>query len=75
MNLSFPYFAESHFATGVGADSLALATSLVFNSEDELQWRWGRRLVKLLRHTLPSSHAFSAASVAGFGGVSTNANW
>lgn len=68
MNLSFPYFAEIHFATGLGADSLALATSLVFNSVDELQWRWGRRIVKLLRHTLRSAHAFSAASGAVFWG-------
>jgi LysR family transcriptional regulator (chromosome initiation inhibitor) len=55
----------------VGAGSLALAPSLVFNSKDELQARWVRRLchrdVDLPRHRVPSSHAFVAAAVAGMG--------
>jgi LysR family transcriptional regulator (chromosome initiation inhibitor) len=66
-----PDFIARHFASGVGASSLALAPSLVFNSKDALQTRWVRALcrrpVELPRHTLPSSHAFVTASVAGMG--------
>ena len=66
-----PAFVDRHFSRGVGARSLALAPSLVFNRKDELQARWARRLchrhVELPRHTLPSSHAFIAASLAGMG--------
>jgi len=43
----------------------------VFNTEDELQARWARRLchrhVELPRHTLPSTEAFVAAALAGMG--------
>ncbi len=60
-----------HFAHGVGAGSLSLAPSLVFNAKDDLQARWVRRLchrhVELPRHTLPSTHAFVAAALAGMG--------
>jgi len=61
-----------HFAGGgVGAGSLAQAPSLVFNTKDELQARWVRRLchrhVELPRHTLPSPQAFVTAAVAGMG--------
>jgi len=60
-----------HFAAGVGAGSLAQAPSLVFNSKDELQARWARRLchrhVDLPRHTLPSPQAFVTAALAGMG--------
>jgi LysR family transcriptional regulator, chromosome initiation inhibitor len=66
-----PAFVQRHFPQGVGAGSLALAPSLVFNSKDELQARWVRRLchrqVELPRHALPSPHAFVAAGVAGMG--------
>ncbi len=66
-----PDFVARYFAKGVGANSLAQAPSLVFNTKDELQARWVRRLchrhVELPRHTLPSSQAFVAASVAGMG--------
>jgi LysR family transcriptional regulator (chromosome initiation inhibitor) len=66
-----PEFVARHFARGVGSASLALAPSLVFNSKDELQSRWVRlqchRHVELPRHTLPSAHAFAAASLAGMG--------
>lgn len=66
-----PAFVARHFAGGVGAGSLAQAPSLVFNSKDELQARWVRRLchrdVDLPRHRVPSSHAFVAAAVAGMG--------
>jgi LysR family transcriptional regulator (chromosome initiation inhibitor) len=66
-----PAFVARYFAGGVGAASLARAPSLVFNNKDALQARWARRLchrdVELPRHTLPSSHAFVTATVAGMG--------
>ncbi|MDP2017342.1 LysR family transcriptional regulator ArgP [Hydrogenophaga sp.] len=66
-----PAFVERHFSGGVGAGSLAQAPSLQFNTKDELQARWVRRLchrhVELPRHTLPSSQAFVVAAVAGMG--------
>lgn len=66
-----PDFVERYFAKGVGTSSLAQAPSLVFNTKDELQSRWVRRLcsrhVELPRHTLPSAQAFVAAAVAGMG--------
>jgi LysR family transcriptional regulator (chromosome initiation inhibitor) len=55
----------------VSAGSLAQAPSLVFNTKDDLQSRWVRRLcrrhVDLPRHTLPSPQAFVTAAVAGMG--------
>jgi LysR family transcriptional regulator (chromosome initiation inhibitor) len=66
-----PAFMQRYFSHGVGAASLALAPSLVFNAKDELQARWVRRLchrhVELPRHALPSSHAFVTAGLAGMG--------
>ncbi|MCX2862000.1 LysR family transcriptional regulator ArgP [Paucibacter sp. PLA-PC-4] len=66
-----PAFIQRYFADGVGAGTLALAPSLVFNTKDELQASWARRLchrhVELPRHTLPSSHAFVSAAAAGMG--------
>jgi LysR family transcriptional regulator (chromosome initiation inhibitor) len=66
-----PAFVARHFAQGVGAGSLAQAPSLLFNTKDELQAGWVRRLchrhVELPRHTLPSSHAFVTAALAGMG--------
>jgi len=66
-----PAFMQRYFSHGVGAASLALAPSLVFNAKDELQSRWVRRLchrhVELPRHALPSSHAFITAGLAGMG--------
>ncbi len=66
-----PAFVQRYFATGVGAASLAVAPSLLFNNKDELQARWTRRLchrhVELPRHTLPSSQAFVTACLAGMG--------
>jgi len=66
-----PGFMARHFASGVGARSLARAPSLVFNAKDELQARWVRRLchrhVELPRHTLPSPQAFVTAALAGMG--------
>jgi LysR family transcriptional regulator (chromosome initiation inhibitor) len=66
-----PAFVERYFAQGVTAGSLAHAPSLVFNTQDELQARWVRRLchrhVELPRHTLPSTQAFVEASLASMG--------
>lgn len=66
-----PAFVRRYFAGGVGAGSLAKAPSLLFNTKDELQARWVRRLchqnVELPRHTLPSPHAFVTATLAGMG--------
>jgi LysR family transcriptional regulator, chromosome initiation inhibitor len=66
-----PSYVERHFVDGVGAGSLALAPSLVFNTKDDLQARWVRRLchrdVELPRHAVPSPHAFVAAALAGMG--------
>ena len=66
-----PAFVARHFAGGVGAGSLAQAPSLMFNTKDELQARWVRRLchrhVELPRHMLPSPQAFVIAALAGMG--------
>lgn len=66
-----PAFIARYFAEGVGAGSLALAPSLVFNTKDALQDHWVRRLchrhVELSRHRLPSPHAFVMAGLAGMG--------
>jgi len=66
-----PAYMARHFSDGVGAGSLALAPSLVFNAKDELQARWVRRLchrdVELPRHAVPSAHAFVVAALAGMG--------
>lgn len=66
-----PAYVARHFASGVGASSLARAPSLVFNTKDDLQARWVRRLchrdIELPRHAVPSSHAFVVASLAGMG--------
>jgi LysR family transcriptional regulator (chromosome initiation inhibitor) len=66
-----PAYVERHFASGVGAGSLARAPSLVFNTKDDLQARWVRRLchrdVELPRHAVPSPYAFVAAALAGMG--------
>jgi LysR family transcriptional regulator (chromosome initiation inhibitor) len=66
-----PAYVARHFVQGVGAGSLTRAPSLVFNTKDDLQARWVRRLchrdVELPRHAVPSAHAFVAAALAGMG--------
>jgi LysR family transcriptional regulator (chromosome initiation inhibitor) len=66
-----PTFMTRHFGDGVGANNLARAPSLVFNTKDELQAQWARHLchrhVELPRHTVPSTQAFVTATVAGMG--------
>lgn len=66
-----PAFMARYFADGVTADSLSTAPSLLFNHKDTLQDLWVESLcgiaIPLQRHTLPSSHAFVKATVAGMG--------
>jgi LysR family transcriptional regulator (chromosome initiation inhibitor) len=66
-----PAFVQRHFPHGVGAATLSEAPSLVFNTKDELQARWARRLchrhMELPRHTLPSTQAFVTAALADMG--------
>jgi LysR family transcriptional regulator (chromosome initiation inhibitor) len=66
-----PAFVARYFSEGVGSGTLARAPSLLFNTKDELQTRWVQRLchrhVELPRHTLPSTHAFEVATLAGMG--------
>lgn len=66
-----PAFVARHLANGIGAGSLAQAPSLVFNTKDDLQARWVRRLchrdVDLPRHSVPSPQAFVTAALAGMG--------
>ena len=71
MAAASPALVARYFSGGVGAGSLAQAPSLLFNTKDELQATWVRRLchrhVELPRHTLPSSQAFVTAALAGMG--------
>lgn len=67
-----PAFVRRHFAAdGVGPDTLARTPSLAFNAKDELQLQWASRHcgahVELPRHTVPSTQAFVATTVAGMG--------
>jgi LysR family transcriptional regulator (chromosome initiation inhibitor) len=66
-----PDFMQRWFATGVNAESLARAPSLVFDRNDRLQEQWVRRVVRkdltLPAHRLPSSQAFVDGALAGIG--------
>lgn len=66
-----PEFVARHFAGGINADSLSRAPALGFNEKDSLQERWARqvtgRRLALLRHRIPSTEAFAAASRLGLG--------
>jgi LysR family transcriptional regulator (chromosome initiation inhibitor) len=66
-----PAFVRRHFAQGVGARTLAIAPSLVFDRKDRLQARWVRRIchrnVETPRHWVPSPNAFVEAARAGMG--------
>jgi LysR family transcriptional regulator (chromosome initiation inhibitor) len=66
-----PAFVRRHFAQGVGARTLAIAPSLVFDRKDRLQARWVRRIchrnVETPRHWIPSPNAFVEAARAGMG--------
>jgi LysR family transcriptional regulator (chromosome initiation inhibitor) len=66
-----PAFVRRHFAKGVGARTLAIAPSLVFDRKDRLQARWVRRIchrnVETPRHWVPSPNAFVDAACAGMG--------
>jgi LysR family transcriptional regulator, chromosome initiation inhibitor len=71
MAAASPAYMARYFSDGVGAGRLARAPSLVFNTKDDLQARWVRRLchrdVELPRHAVPSAHAFVVAALAGMG--------
>lgn len=66
-----PGFVQRWFASGVNAESLGNAPSLVFDRNDRLQEQWVRRVVRkdlpLPAHRLPSSQAFIDAALAGIG--------
>lgn len=66
-----PAFVERWLASGVHADSLARAPSLVFDHHDRLQDTWVRRQLRrdlaLSAHRLPSTHAFVLAALGGVG--------
>lgn len=66
-----PAFVQRWFATGVTAETLARAPSLVFDRNDRLQDRWVRRLLRrevaLPAHRLPAPQAFVEAVLGGLG--------
>lgn len=66
-----PEFVRKYFPEGVTAASLARAPSLTFNRKDRLQVQWIRRVcrkeVDTPIHWLPSTQAFTDASVASVG--------
>lgn len=66
-----PGFARRWFGSGVTAESLARAPSLVFDRHDRLQNLWARRQahrdLQLPAHRLPSTRAFIDAALAGVG--------
>lgn len=66
-----PAFMSRWFPTGVTAEALARAPSLVFDRHDRLQERWVRRTLRrdvaLPAHRLPSPQAFVDAALAGVG--------
>jgi len=66
-----PAFVQRWFATGVTAETLARAPSLVFDRNDRLQERWVRRLLRkevaLPAHRLPAPQAFVDAVLGGLG--------
>jgi LysR family transcriptional regulator (chromosome initiation inhibitor) len=66
-----PAFMARWFASGVTAEALARAPSLVFDRNDRLQEQWVRRLLRkdvtLPAHRLPSPQAFVEGALAGIG--------
>ncbi|MFZ2309275.1 MAG: LysR family transcriptional regulator ArgP [Rhodoferax sp.] len=66
-----PAFMARWFASGVTAEALARAPSLVFDRNDRLQEQWVRRLLRkdvtLPAHRLPSTQAFVEGALAGIG--------
>ena len=66
-----PAFVQRYMGAGVHAQSLAEAPCLVFNRKDQLQARWLSavcgRAVEAPQHSLPNSHAFVQATLAGMG--------
>lgn len=66
-----PAFMARWFASGVTAEALARAPSLVFDRNDRLQEQWVRRLLRkdvmLSAHRLPSTQAFVEGALVGIG--------
>jgi LysR family transcriptional regulator (chromosome initiation inhibitor) len=66
-----PKFVRQYFGEGVTAAALAAAPSITFNRKDRLQAQWMRsvcrRDVDAPSHWLPSTQAFTDASVAAIG--------
>ncbi|MBX9817332.1 MAG: ArgP/LysG family DNA-binding transcriptional regulator, partial [Burkholderiaceae bacterium] len=66
-----PKFMQQWFPTGVNAEALSRAPSLVFDRNDRLQEQWVRRLVRkdlaFPAHRMASSQAFIDAALAGIG--------
>lgn len=66
-----PAFMARWFASGVTAETLARAPSLVFDRNDRLQEQWVRRLLRKdvtpPAHRLPSPQAFVEGALAGIG--------
>ena len=66
-----PTFVRRWFPSGVSADALGRAPSLLFDSNDRLQELWARRVVRrdvaLPVHRIPSTQGFIDAALAGVG--------
>lgn len=66
-----PPFMRRWFPSGISADALARAPSLLFDSNDRLQELWARRVVRrdvaLPVHRIPSTQGFIDAALAGVG--------
>jgi len=66
-----PSFVRRWFDSGVSADALARAPSLLFDNNDRLQELWARRIVRrdvaLPVHRIPSTQGFVDAALAGVG--------
>ena len=66
-----PGFVRRWFPTGISAESLARAPSLLFDNNDRLQELWARRVVRrevaLPVHRIPSTQAFVDAALVGIG--------
>ena len=66
-----PGFVRRWFPTGISAEALTRAPSLLFDNNDRLQELWARKILRrditLPMHRIPSTQAFVDAAVAGVG--------
>ncbi|WP_454832556.1 LysR family transcriptional regulator ArgP [Pseudoxanthomonas wuyuanensis] len=69
--IASPAFAKAHFRSGMHAGALASAPLIVFDREDDLQWRFIRRITRARMsppvHYLPTSSGFVEAAALGLG--------